>query len=130
MQIWISYKKKHVDLLEGVQRRAARMIDKLRHLSYEERLQKTSLLSLFRINTGRTREHSLRLKKEYSRPDVRKYFFSQRIVNEWNALPPDVLNSESVNEFKNLSKPLFDSIQSHCISLRRLPAPLMTARDY
>ena len=159
MQIWRPYKQKHVNLLEGVQRRATRMIDKLRQLTYDERLRRTSLLSLearrqradliqvykilhniddipgntlFPINTGRTRGHNLRLKKEYSRLDVRKYFFSQRIVNEWNALPPDVVNSGSVNEFKNRIKPLFDSIRSHSISLRRLPAPLMTAsaRDY
>ena len=33
--------------------------------------------------------------------DLRKYFFSNRVVNTWNGLPEDVRNSESVNEFKN-----------------------------
>ena len=33
--------------------------------------------------------------------DVRKYFFSHRVVSSWNSLPYDVKNSESVNQFKN-----------------------------
>ena len=33
--------------------------------------------------------------------DVRRYFFSQRVVNEWNALPNYVKHANSVNDFKN-----------------------------
>ena len=35
--------------------------------------------------------------------DLRKYFFSNRIVNVWNSLPdrPTVVMSETVNQFKN-----------------------------
>ena len=33
--------------------------------------------------------------------DVRKYFFSNRVVNNWNVLPQDIRNAESVNDFKN-----------------------------
>ena len=32
---------------------------------------------------------------------IRKYFFSQRVVNSWNRLPAKVVNSKSVNAFKN-----------------------------
>ena len=39
--------------------------------------------------------------KSFSRYDVRKYSFTQSIVNIWNSLPEHVINSSSVNSFKN-----------------------------
>ena len=32
---------------------------------------------------------------------MRKYSFSQRVINEWNKLPNDCVNASSVNMFKN-----------------------------
>ena len=34
--------------------------------------------------------------------DVRKYFFSNRVVNIWNELPSEIRYASSVNTFKNL----------------------------
>ena len=31
---------------------------------------------------------------------MRKYSFSQRVINEWNKLPNDCVNASSVNMFK------------------------------
>ena len=33
--------------------------------------------------------------------DMRKYSFSQRVVNKWNKLPNYCVNASSVNMFKN-----------------------------
>ena len=33
--------------------------------------------------------------------DMRKYSFSQRVINEWNKLPNVCVNASSVNMFKN-----------------------------
>ena len=41
------------------------------------------------------------LVKEQCRMDMRKYSFSQRVINEWNKLPNDCVNASSVNVFKN-----------------------------
>ena len=56
----------------------------------------------FRIkNDSITRGHSLALVKSHSRLDIRKYTFSQRVVNDWNKLPEECINATSVNMFKN-----------------------------
>ena len=49
----------------------------------------------------RTRGHSLKLEKSFTRLDVRKLFFSHRVVDSWNDLPEEVASAPSVNSFKN-----------------------------
>ena len=95
---------------------------------YHERLEKTGLISLemrrlradfievfkmmrgleglsfeffFQINIrGNTRGHSMKLDKHRIARDCRKYFFSQRIINEWNELPEKSVTSKTVNQLK------------------------------
>ena len=46
--------------------------------------------------------HMYKFVKNRSRLNVRAHFFSQRVVNDWNKLPTNVVNAaESVNSFKN-----------------------------
>ena len=33
--------------------------------------------------------------------DSRKYYFSSRVVTDWNALPENVVTAPSINTFKN-----------------------------
>ena len=47
------------------------------------------------------RGHSLKLLKPRSSRRVRQNFFSQRVIDEWNKLPSDIVMSTSVNMFKN-----------------------------
>jgi len=49
-----------------------------------------------------TRRHDLRLHKPKSRVkyDLRKYFFSNRVVNVWNSLPGHVVNADTVDCLK------------------------------
>ena len=51
---------------------------------------------------SRTRGHKAALVKEQCRLDMRKYSFSQMVTNEWNKLPNDCVNSNSVNMFKHI----------------------------
>ena len=95
--------------LERVQRRATKMIPKLRNISYEMRLKECGLTTLetrrlrgdqievFKILNGyenidrnifftlkeerRTRGHGVTLAKKQCRLDIRKFSFSQRTVN-------------------------------------------------
>ena len=129
VQAWRPFLQKDISKLERVQHRATKIIDGCKGLSYEGRLRVTGLSTLedrrrrgdtievyktlrgknnmdyskfFRLaEYDKTRGHSLKLEKTRSRLEIRKNFFSQRVVNEWNKLPQDVIDSASVNMFKN-----------------------------
>ena len=65
-------------------------------------INKTDSRQWFHLsNNVRTRGHRLKLIKNRSRLDIRKNFFSQRVVNDWNSLPEVVVEAESINSFKN-----------------------------
>jgi hypothetical protein len=44
--VWAPYKKKHIDMIENVQKRATKQIPRIKNLSYEERLRKLELPTL------------------------------------------------------------------------------------
>jgi len=48
-----------------------------------------------------TRGHDFRLQKIRAKYDLRKYYFTNRVVNMWNSLSSYVVAVESVNCFKN-----------------------------
>jgi hypothetical protein len=47
------------------------------------------------------RSHSLKLFKKRSNSRLRQSFFSQRVIEDWNRLPLDIVEAPSVNAFKN-----------------------------
>ena len=129
IQGWRPCRKKDIDALDRIQRRATKCIQELRDLSYEERLTECGLTTLetrrlrgdqievFKILNGyenvdinmfislkkdsRTRRHVVKLVKDQCRLDIGKNSFSQRIVNEWNKLSTDCITASNVNMFKN-----------------------------
>ena len=48
-----------------------------------------------------TRGNNLRLVKSFTKYDLRKYYFTNRVVNIWNSLPNDVVLVDSVTAFEN-----------------------------
>jgi hypothetical protein len=59
----------------------------------------TPQLALSKI--GNTRGHNLKLEVLRSKNDIRKFSFSVRVPPVWNSLTNKVINSSSVNNFKN-----------------------------
>jgi len=58
--------------------------------------------SLFEVsNNSRTRGHSLKLAKHRCRLDLRKFFFAERVIDRWNSLDQQAVNSSSLNSFKS-----------------------------
>jgi len=48
---------------------------------------------------------------EKNRLDVRKYFFTSRVVNDWNEIPLEIRTASSINSFKNN----YDMYCSECL---------------
>ncbi len=49
-----------------------------------------------------TRGHSLKLYKPtlHKNLNCRKHFFSQRVINDWNELPKEVVSAKTITQFK------------------------------
>ena len=127
--VWSPYKIGDIESIENVQRRATKLIPSLKNLEYPERLKKLKMPTLkyrrlrgdmietFKILSGKydeevasdllvldsntmTRGHNKKLKKRHSRLNIRKYVFTNRVVDPWNNLPEKVVNAKTLVGFE------------------------------
>ena len=127
--VWPPYKKGDIEALEKVQKRATKILPSLKKLPYSERLKicriptlhyrriRGDMIETFKIITGKyhvnvaptmekgsmytTRGNDLRLQKSHVKYDLRKFGFSNRVVNTWNSLPNWVVSANTTNTFKS-----------------------------
>jgi len=128
IQLWSPQRKKHMDVLERVQRRTTKMIRGLEYLSYEDRLRELGLFSLKKrrlqgdliaafqylkgsyrkdgeglftsVCSDRTRGNGCKLKEGSFRLLIRKKFFTMRMVKHWNRLPREAVDVPSLEVSK------------------------------
>ena len=48
----------------------------------------------------KTRGHVMKLEPKRSQTEVRRNFFTNRIISPWNALSKEIIESNTVEEFK------------------------------
>ena len=127
-QMWCPYLQKHIRSLENVQRRATRQLPGFAELTYEERLRKLELptlayrrhrgdmietykiltrkydstvsSSLFTLNDRISRGHYLKLSKRHAKTNLRKNYFTHRVVETWNNLPESVISAPTTASFE------------------------------
>ena len=108
---------------------SSKLIPNMKQLLYEDRLKvlglpslehrrrRCDMLQVFKIMNGidrvessiffdmntdsSTRGHDQKITKKHARLGIRQAVFSQRVVNDWNMLPVEVIHSPSVNSFKS-----------------------------
>ena len=128
VQFWAPYLRKSINQIESVQRRATKNIPGFQNHSYKERLQlldlptlayrrlRGSMIEVYKminvydpevtppldIRSYRTRGHNQRLYvKPANKLHPKHHSFQHRVVNPWNSLPSDVVNSPNLDTFKN-----------------------------
>ena len=136
--VWNPHRKKLIEDIEKVQKRASKHVPGLSKLPYQDRLRALKLPTLqyrryrgdmiemwkithekydpdvvgnlINLQESRARGHIYNVAKPAltKNLDVRKFSFKMRVIEQWNNLPESVVTANTINTFKNRLDKLWD----------------------
>ena len=74
--------------------------------------------------------NNLQIFKQICRLKIKKCTFSQRMITEWNHLPPEAVTAKTVNLSNGVIDVMFQQNMGLYISQRRLSAQFLSAINY
>ena len=83
-------------------RKRADMIAVYKILSGHDKIDRHKLFNCYGTQSRTTRlsQYPDNIQPTHSNTDIRRNFFTQRIINDWNSLPQDIKESTTTNNFK------------------------------
>ena len=134
------------------------MMMELKDMDYEARLKETGLMSLevrrcradllevykimhgmenlnpsdffqLRGDEATTRGHRFTIYKQRFNLMLRRFCFSNRVVDLWNSLKDEAVAARTLNEFKRHIDPMLKQKRGLTTSQRRLPVPVTRVTD-
>ena len=119
--------KKDIDNLEKVQNRCSkltnpplsltsledrrRFIDLCEVFKYAHDMYKTDQSTFFTYSQRQLRGHTLKLEKQHCRTKLRQSFFANRVVDDWNSTPNDIVTAPTLTSFKRQVRSLLNSTE-------------------
>ena len=82
------------------------MCETYKILYHEYRLEPDKF---FTLSDDNLRGHCFKLSEQRSRSDIRKNYFSNRVVNAWNKLDDKTVNANNLSTFKELLEQAADA---------------------
>ena len=150
--VWSPHLRKHIKMLESVQIRGTKLVDGMKTMSYQERLQaldlptllhrrdrgdmiqvwkhfnsyeKSTLSPNFRPIPRTIRGHQFQLtwqKAKDGENGLQRNSFYFRVSNMWNLLPPNVVNADNIDTFKSR----LDEAWKHSLNKFTIDEPMET----
>ena len=126
--VWNPHSVELTEEIEKIQKRATKLVSQCKGLTYFNRLKflnlpilkyrrlRGDMIEIFKMLNGnydvdiipnltrgdetRTRGHGFKLGVQRTKYNLRKFSFTNRVVNFWNLLPSSIVNANSVVSFK------------------------------
>ena len=149
---WAPYKKSDIEALEKVQKKATKILPSLRHISYPNHLTvcklttlpcrqiRGDMIELYKIVSGKydsaitptlitsdthkTKGNDLRLQKSCLKYDMHKFYFTNRVADQWNSLPKWVVTANT------RSSAIAKGTRDVSCQLKILPTAMQQCRNY